>query len=71
MGKCNERLFKITIMVKMSMKVAIFHVDSKEKCTLAISCLPVNSHCVHADMIITKITRGDNVRIMGQNQDSR
>ena len=41
MGKCNERLFKMMMMVKMSMHVAIFHVDSEEKSALAISCFPV------------------------------
>ena len=41
MGKCNEIISKIVMMVKMSMKVAIFYVDFEEKSALAISCSPV------------------------------
>ena len=39
----NLGLFKMMMVVKMSiisMKVAIFHVDSEEKSALAISCSP-------------------------------
>ena len=41
MGKCNEiisKIVKMLMMVKMSMKVAMFHIDSEEKSALAISC---------------------------------
>ena len=46
MGKCNEIISKIVHDDdgEMSMKVAIFHVDSEEKSALAISCSPVSRY---------------------------
>ena len=63
MGKCNEVISKMMMMmVKIPMKVAIFHVDSEEQSALAISCSPV---AIKVIVCIVDIIIIDTIKIVG------